>query len=341
MKKILLIIAFLIFEDSNAQNVFNDDFAAYFTGVDLSGQGTWTHNSSSPGGLGAAVGAIPNNADVIASPISYLNYGESNNAIAISPDSDGCGTAFPAQTGDTYFGFVLNLSVAQANNNSDFFRVMSGNNFNTSFRLYATPAPGAFFIGVVKAANGNQINFTPNALGYNQDHLIIVKYTQASGTNDDVVSVYIDPVFNDGQPSNATVSSNVGLDQSGSLDRLTFRLNWTNGMPTGKAGLVSIANTWNDLSFFNLNTNQFGYNNVFTIDSSKAKNGLLSIKSVIEIENATLKVFTVNGTLITNQKMVLSNSNTDIRMSPLQNSVYIVEVTDSKGKRFTQKILVN
>jgi hypothetical protein len=342
MKTKLLLISLIATTFVNAQNIFQDDFATYLTGVDLNNQGTWTNNSSNPGGLGAAVGAIPNNADVLATPISYLNYGTSNNSVKISPDSDGCGTAFPAVTsGDVYVGFVLNLSNAQTNNNSDFFRVMSGNNLNTSFRLYAKPAPGAFFLGVSKGGNGNQINFTSNALGYNQNHLIVIKYTQASGTNDDEISVFVDPVYANGEPNIPSITNNVGLDQSGNIDRLVFRQNWTNGMPTGNAGLVSVGRTWVDLSFFPLSTEQFNTNTI-AISGKDAKNGQLSITSDVAMENAFLKIISLQGAVIDNKIISIEANQNSVNISPIiASGIYIIELTSQNGKRLIQKISVN
>ena len=74
MKTKLLLIALITSTFVNAQNMFQDDFATYFTGVDLNTQGTWTNNSSNPGGLGAAIGAIPNNADVMKSRVAGMDW---------------------------------------------------------------------------------------------------------------------------------------------------------------------------------------------------------------------------------------------------------------------------
>lgn len=337
--KLLLLVALSSFF-AKAQNLFHDDFSSYMAGMDLHGQGPWTHNSSLPGGLGAAVGAIPNNADVIATPVSYLNYGTSSNSVALSADSDGCGVGFTAVTsGDLYVGFVLNLSNAQANNNSDFFRVMSANNLNTTFRLYATNAPGAFFLGVSKGANGNQINFTPNALSYNQDHLIIIKYTQAAGANDDAISLYVDPVYANGEPGVPTISNNVGADQSGSIDRLAFRQNWTNGMPTGNAGLVSVATTWEGLGFIPLATHSFAVGEII-IDSKNAKSGRLTIESTLIINPAQMKIISLNGTLIDDRTIHLEKGANNISINPIAtDGVFIVEITDNSGRQFVQKII--
>ncbi len=340
MKSKCILLALLVTSITQAQNIFQDSFSAYNSGVDLNSQGTWSNNSSNPGGLGPAIGVFPNNADVLATPVAYADYGSSVNSVKISPDSDGCGTAFPAVTsGNLYVGFVLNLTNAQANNNSDFFRIMSGGNFNTTFRVYATPAPGAFFLGVSKGANGNQINFTSNALSYAQDHLIIIKYTQGSGNNDDLISVFVDPDFAMGEPSTATITNNIGLDQAGNLDRLCFRQNWTNGMPTGHAGLLSLALTWSDLAF-SLSNVTFDSNSVL-VSSENAKDGELTILSNVALNNASLKIFSINGVAIENKTISINASSNVIAINPIQaTGYYIIELT-ANGKRFTQKIKVN
>lgn len=341
MKTKLLLTALVLTIGANAQNIFQDDFSTYFTNQDLNTQGTWTHNSSNPGGLGAALGALPNNADVLFSPVAYTDYGSSTNSVKISPDSDGCGTGFPAVTsGSIYVAFVLNLSTAQANNNSDFFRVMSGNNLNTTFRLYATPAPGAFILGASKGGNGNTINFTPNAYAYNADHLVVVKYTQGAGTNDDEIKVYVDPAFAAGEPATATITNNIGLDQAGNIDRLCFRQNWTNGMPTGKAGLVSVALSWADLGF-SLSTQQFDAGSI-AISTRDAKSGQLMLQSNIAYDRATLKIINLNGAVIDNKQINIEAGNNVISIQPIQSSgVYILEMTTADGKRFAQKIMVD
>ena len=341
MKTTLLFLAAIASVASYAQNIFQDDFSTYNTGVDLHGQGTWTHNSSLPGGLGAAIGAIPNNADVLAAPLSYLNYGASANAVAISADSDGVGTSFTAVTnGDIYVAFVLNLSAAQANNNSDFFRVMSGANLNTTFRLYAINSGFSYFLAASKGVNGNAIVNSALSYNYNEDHLVVVKYSQLPGANDDVVSLYVDPVFINGVPSTPSAITNTGADQSGNIDRLAFRMNWTNGMPTGKAGLVSVANTWEGLSFIALGTNQFEANTI-KISTDHATNGILTLASSEAIKNATIRIIALNGAVIENKTVSIAAQTDQININALKsNGVYIVEILDDQGKRFTQKIII-
>ena len=104
MKKTILCLFILSAFYGTGQNLFQDSFGLYNTGVQLSGQGPWTNNSSLAGGLGSAVvGSGGSNALVVATPISYLNYGSSTKSIEIKPNSDGCGLNFsPTTSGDLY-----------------------------------------------------------------------------------------------------------------------------------------------------------------------------------------------------------------------------------------------
>lgn len=344
MKKILLSIIILTATVSFAQNVFQDNFNSYTSGIDLSGQGTWTNNSTLPGGAGTASASGPGATKVVDIGMSYLNYGMSVKARDIKINSDGCGTPFTAiNLGDAYFGMVLNLSSVQANNNSDFFRVMSGDNFNTSFRLYAISSGGGISFGIAKGANGNAITFTTTIYNLNTDHLLIFRYTKGSGASDDVISLYVDPIYADGLPTSPTITTNSGNDQVNAvgLDRLNFRHNFTNGMPTGAAGLVSVAKTWMELTFQPLATNQFSKEN-FAISSSQVRNGILNIKSSIVLENASLKIYSIKGSLIDTKSISLEEAINDVLINPISSAgFYIIEITTENKQRFTQKILVN
>ena len=345
MKKKLLLLITLSCSLANSQNIFHDNLDTYTTGIDLSGQGTWTNNSSLPGGAGTASASGPGASKVIATGMSYLNYGISANSCDIKINSDACGTPFTLATGnDLYVGLVLNLTTVQANNNSDFFRVLSGGNFYTSFRMYATPSGGGFVLGIAKGANGNPISTTTITLNFNQDHLIIFKYSKGAGASDDAVSLYIDPAYANGVPAVADAVASSGSDQIDSvlngIDRMLFRQNWTNGMPTGRAGLFSVALTWETLTF-NLANTDFN-KNTFAISSTEATNGILNIKSIMALEKVALTIYDIQGRKIDSKTISLQETINDIAINPIRNAgVYIVEILSEDNQRFTQKIIVN
>jgi hypothetical protein len=345
MKKILLSIFILTVSLTYAQNIFQDSFATYNSNTQLSGQGVWTNNSSLPGGLGSCVGAICQNAKVVDQNMSAAGYGTSTKAFSLTPDTDGCGRAFTPFTanGDLYVGMIMNISSFTAGTSTDFFRVLSGGNFTTTFRMLVQPTSGSTYsIGIRKGDTSNPTVFTANSYNYGTDYLLIFKYTQAAGLNDDTITLYANANYAAGEAGNTVSATNfAGNDQSGSIDRMSFRQNaGPAGMPTGKVSLISVSTTWDGLTF-NLANEQFN-KETFTIASNQVSQGILNIKSNITLEKAILNIYDIQGRIIETKNISLEETINNIAINPIRNSgVYIVEIKTDANQRYTQKILVN
>ena len=345
MKKFLLSIFTLTATFTHAQNIFQDSFATYNSNAQLSGQGTWTNNSSLPGGLGnCSGGALCQNARVVDQNIAASGYGSSTKAFSLTPDTDGCGRGFTPFTsnGNLYVGMVINISGFTAGTSNDFFRVLSGGNFTTTFRMLVQPTSGSTYsIGIRKGDTGNPTVYTANSYNYGTDYLLIFKYTQAAGVNDDTITLYANANYAAGESGNTASATNfAGNDQSGNIDRMSFRQNaGPAGMPTGKVSLVSVATTWETLTF-NLSNNEFN-RNTFAISSNEVNNGVLNIKSSIRLESAILSIYDIQGRKIDTKSISLVENINDVAINPVHNSgVYIVEITSGSNQRFTQKIVV-
>ncbi len=271
--------------------------------------------------------------------MSYTNYGSSTKSATLAPDLDGCGHLFtPITSGDMYVGFMCNISAAVTSPN-DFFRVCSGNSLNTTFRIFIkTVGSNSFSVGISKGGSGNAIAYTNSSYGFNQDHLIILKYTQSSGAADDVLNLYVDPVMANGVPSVPDATTNSGTDQAGNVDRLAFRQNAT-ATPTGRAGLVSVALSWTGLIFPSLSAAEFQKGS-FAINSNEVKSGVLSIKSDTSIDKALLSIYDMDGKVIETKNISLNNDLNTVSINPIQSAgVYIVSITANEVK-FNQKIIV-
>ena len=342
MKKILLSIITLTASVSFAQNIFIDSFASYNSNAQLSGQGVWTNNSSLAGGLGSCVGALCQNARVVDQNISAAGYGSSTKAFSLTPNTDGCGRAFTPFTanGDLYVGMVMNISSFTAGTSTDFFRVLSGDNFNTTFRMLVQPTSGSTYnIGIRKGDTANPTVYTANSYNYNTDYLIIIKYTQAAGVNDDTITLYANANYAAGEAGNTVSATNfAGNDQAGNIDRMSFRQNaGPAGMPTGFVSLISVSTTWDGLPLAN---QQFSKEN-FTIASNQVSQGVLNVKSNITLEKAILTIYDIQGRTIDTKNISLEETINDIAINPIRNSgVYIVEIASGSNQRFTQKIVV-
>ena len=338
MKKLLLYFTILTFGIGYSQNIFHDDISSYSAGTDLNGNGNWTNNSSSAG-TGACTGVLCTNSQIFTKNMSYTNYGSTTKCLTLAPDLDGCGHLFtPVTTGDMYVGFVCNISSSVTSPN-DFFRVCSGNSLNTTFRIFIkTVTSNSFSIGISKGASGNAVAYTNSSYGFNQDHLIILKYTQSSGAADDVLNLYVDPVMANGVPSLADATTSSGTDQAGNVDRMVFRQNATN-TPSGFASLVSVAQSWTGLIFSNLTSTEFQKES-FVVNTNEVQSGNLSIQSKQNLSNATLKIYNLEGKTIENRTISLSENWNSVIINPIQNSgIYIIEIT-SNEINYNQKFIV-
>jgi hypothetical protein len=343
MNKFLLTPLLFLTGFVSGQNIFQDNFQNYNANAQLSGQGSWTNNSLLPGGLGTCTGFGCLNAFVVNQNVTATGYGSSTKALSLTPNTDGCGRSFTPFTdnGNLYVSMVINITNAQSTP-QDFFRVLSGSNFTTAFRVLVQPTGGSTYsIGIRKGDTSNPTVFSTNSYNYGTDYLIILKYTQSAGTNDDTITLYANPNYGAGESGNTASATNfAGNDQSGNIDRLSFRQNaGPAGMPTGVVSMVSVARTWETLTF-NLSTNQFD-NKKFIVTSGQVKNGVLHIKTGETIENATLSVYDLQGRKIESKTISLQEDLNEVYIKPVSvDGYYIVEIISSDNQRFTQKILV-
>jgi hypothetical protein len=336
MKKLIILMLLFVSTLSFSQNIFNESFSAYNI-ADLTGQGSWTSNSTAPNiGMGITFGQP--NAQVVPQTLSFTDYGLSSKAITTKPNSDSCVTAFTAfgATDVVYVGMVIKITAAQSNPD-DFFRVMSNaNNYNTTFRLLVTPGGTGFNVGIRKGGTSNTTVYTTGGYAYNSSHLIIFKYTQNAGTADDELKVFVDSSYLGGEPATASALTTSGVDQSGSIDRMVFRQNYGTGMPTGFISLVSVAKTWEDLTFIPLATNVFT-KSTFNIVANNASNGVLTINSSLNLDKVSLNITDLQGRLIENKTLSLTENTNNIAINPIRNAgIYIVNIANGDAKIATK-----
>ena len=341
MKKAAICILLLAFIKGYSQTIFQDNLDNYTVNTQLSGQGTWTNNSSN-GGTGACTGALCVNAKVLTPGFNYLNYGTSTKSLQLLSDTDGCGTLFtPVTSGDVYVGFMINVSSAATNPN-DFFRVNNGSFTTTTFRVFVKTVSGnTYSLGISKGAPGNATVYTTNVYSFNQDYLVILKYSQLAGAADDQLNLYVNPVMANGVPTTPDATTNSGTDQSGNLDRLVFRQNTTVATtPTGRAGLVSVARSWTGLIFPNMAAPSYTAEQL-TINASHAKEGIMEFTSEFTAEQTEFSIYNLEGKLLDYKCISLKKGTNQIAIHPIANAgIYLVSFA-CDGKNFQHKIIVH
>jgi Secretion system C-terminal sorting domain len=346
MKFKLLILSFFILNIVTAQNIFKEKFDTYAVSSSLSGNGSWSNLATAPGGLGSCASCT--NTLVTASVIGFSSYGDSTQSIEIKSSGDGVGRGFsPVTSGSIYVGMVINISNASTSTNpSEFFRVYNGDNFNISFKYFIQKVGATNYkIGISKAGIGTTIVYTTATYNFNQDNLIVLKYTQITGTTNDVLSLFVNPDYSSGEPTTpdatTTALGNGFVDTSGNIDRVSFCQNTTSlALPTGKASLLSVALTWNTLGFNNLKDSEFDTKN-FQVNSNFIKEGVLLIKSTEKCDNTVLNIFDLQGRKIENQSISLNENDNKIEINPISSSGIYIIVLNKNGKINTNKIIVN
>lgn len=334
-----------------AQNFFRDNFSTYQVNQELSGQGSWSNSPIAPNvGIGACLpptgSTVCSGTKVVAQPISYADYGSSPNSITLAAVQDGVAHAIaPVLTdGNLYVGMVMNITTAPTTANSpvDFLRVINSDPTQVTYRMLVRDAGFGYNIGIRKGSSGNATAWTNDVYTYGDNVMVVLKYTNLPGIDDDIVSVYVNPNMNpsEGEPLAPNAFSAAGADQSGAIDRLAFRMNYNvvASMPAGFIGLVSAAAEWSALSFSPLGTQTFAQNQIHIAPS--VRNNTLDITASGNMSEMQLNLYTATGSLLEQKVVQLIDGNSQIHLSAnLSSGVYIAELVDEAGIKKSFKII--
>lgn len=345
MKTKLLIYALITFGFSNAQNIFRDDFSAYTVNSQLNTQGGWT-NDSQTFGLGGCSGIPCTNTNVVANSLSYANYGSSTKSVQMTIKLDNPGRAINPiiSSGTFYVATLINTTDAPTTAAAaDFIRIANGSNSSIAFRLLMQQNGFGYKFGVRKGFSSSPLVLSNDTYNIGETALIIMKYTIVSGADNNIFNLFVNPDYANGEPVNPTLTTSLGNDADTNIDRLALRFgsNSLGSLPNGFISLVSVARTWADLGFPPLATNQFDSSNI-SVFANNATNGILNINSNVAMNNVNLNLYTISGALIEKQTINLTVNSNQIKINQLnQNSLYIAELIDENGNKYTKKITLN
>lgn len=336
MRKILFLACALLAHSINAQLLLNEDFSSY-TATQLSGQGSWTNNSSTYGG-GACAGFGCTNTQVAAFTQSYPNYSSVVNSARTVPNQDAVGRNFtpmamPADGSTFYFSFLVNVSTVPATSPSDFIRILSGGAFNTAIRIALQNATGGFKVGGSK--NSGTTIYSAAVLPLNTTHLIVVKYTHNAGsTTDDVMSVYLNP-SSAAEPAAADLTISSGNDFGGTLnlDRFQLRTN-ASGIPTSNITSFKASKLYSDLFTVVLGTSEAMNKKDIKILENPVNGSLkIALPKSYNSKKTVITIFDTAGRKIFNESY-----SENINVTYLKKGTYTVEISDGQ-QRFSSKII--
>jgi len=240
MKKLILLVCFLLVSSMSYSQIFTEDFS-YTSGTLLTSTAVWTAGSA-PG---------TNALTVTAPGLTFPSYAGSGvgNACTIGTSGEDDSASYTRQdTGTTtsvYASFMLNVTAAQTNGDYFFALSTSGNAFDA--RVYAKTSGQGYVLGLTKS-NEATVTYGSTVYNFGQTYLVVDKYTFISGTANDETRLY---VFDTALPILEPGSATIGPVTSASADavnlsRVLLRQGSAGNAPTVVIDGLNIDLTWNN-----------------------------------------------------------------------------------------------
>jgi len=249
MKKIatslLVVAAIAVFAVSaaSAAPLFVENFS-YSTPSGLVGQGGWASHS----------GAGTNPQTVNAGNLSYTGYPSSGVGASLGPiaaTGEDTNHSFAGVTsGAAYLSALVNVT-ASTTTGDYILHFTDGLITSNVFlgRLFvkkdASSTNYAFGIQFGSAAT---TAFTPFSFAPGSTHLVVIKYQYVAGTQNDVASLFVDPVINCSEPAATLSHTNPGGTQAdgANLDFACIRQGGASSGPNVQIDGIRVANNWID-----------------------------------------------------------------------------------------------
>lgn len=235
----LLALSFVLSSSTFAQTVLDETFN-YTVGDSLAAH-TWVGHSWS---------ATTNNTILVTSGgltyNGFVNSGKGN-SVALKPTGEDLHKSLgdSITTGAVYASFLVNVSAAQT---GDYFFHFINSNIGQNIyraRVFAKKATnGGVAFGIAKGTlpvTWNDSVSTPFV--FNTTYLIVVKYSFASGTGNDTISLWVNPTLNGVEPTPLVTAVDATTDLL-SIANIALRQGGSASGPTLALSGIHIAKTW-------------------------------------------------------------------------------------------------
>jgi hypothetical protein len=229
---------------SMAAPIFVEDFS-YAIGTGLNGAGGWSAHS---GG-----GTNPQTVNT-AGGLSYSTYPSSGVGNLLGPiatsGEDNNHTFAGQAAGAVYAAFMINVASSQTTGDYLFHffdGAITGNIFRGRVFVKKDGASTNYAFGIQFGSTLNAV-YTPFSYAPGTTHLVVVKYTfVGGGTNNDIASLYIDPVIECVEPAAATVSTTDATQTDAvNLDGVAIRQGTAANAASAQIDGIRVGLTWGD-----------------------------------------------------------------------------------------------
>jgi hypothetical protein len=180
--------------------------------------------------------------------LTYLDYPSvAGNCISITTNGEDVNRTFTTQTANSvYASFLVNIT--SATTTGDYFIHFGMNPFDTG-RLYGrvhvkNTGTDTFDFGLSKTTD--TAVFSGNNYSYETTYLLVLKYEIVDGTNNDIISLFINPDIS-GTETTPSISISPNSADITNIGSIAIRQGSASNAPVLKLDGIRVANSWENL----------------------------------------------------------------------------------------------
>jgi len=298
----------------------------YTVGNSLGSEQKWTNVNS-----GDNIVSVTGN-------LSYTGLTTAGNSISFAADGIDCFSPITTtNSGTVYYSFLMNISsmAGVTDANGGYLAGFGETNTNLGATLWTKRVDDTNFnLGIeVRTANAANTTFTSTTYQTGQTYFVVVGYTfNPTTTSDDVVSLWINPVVNNPEPSATLTDTHAATDLL-NVSRFFFRQDSATETPAVQIDELRIGTAWADVV---PQVAGLADNNIkgLTMYPNPLKGNTLFLTSTANAA-MSVQIFDLLG------KEVLKSNvmNNTVNVSGLNAGVYMVKITE-EGKTATRKLVI-
>ena len=298
----------------------------YTVGNSLGSEQKWT-NVNSGDNIVSATGNL-----------SYTGLTTAGNSISFAADGIDCFSPITStNSGTVYYSFLMNISsmAGVTDANGGYLAGFGETNTNLGATLWTKRVDDTNFnLGIeVRTANAANTTFTSTTYQTGQTYFVVVGYTfNPTTTSDDVVSLWINPVVNNPEPSATLTDTHAATDLL-NVSRFFFRQDSATETPAVQIDELRIGTAWADVvpQVAGLADNNI---NGLTMYPNPLKGNTLFLTSTANAA-MSVQIFDLLGKEVLKSDVI----NNTVNVSKLNSGVYVVKVTE-EGKTATRKLVI-
>ncbi|MEI7983852.1 MAG: hypothetical protein WCI71_19555, partial [Bacteroidota bacterium] len=178
----------------------------------------------------------------------YLSSGTGNEILLKNTGEDDH-KVFPAQdSGAVYAAFLVNIVAAKTT--GDYFIHLGRSNIGTTLRgkvFVKKNAEGGVAFGITQASSAAaQVSYTPFSYALNTTYLLVLKYTFTPGPDNDVASLFINPVIGLTEPLPTITNTDVPSDPA-DIGSFSLRQGTVSSAPELKLDGIRVGLRWENI----------------------------------------------------------------------------------------------